>query len=264
MGILGSKRSILLGDRVKIKGDIFAQEDVIIGKNSVVEGTVKSNERVTIGSNTKILGPIYCSGTVTVGESSSLQRIISNGDVKVGKKSEVEFISSNDSVNLQDGVKASEGVEFFSRIALGENVKIDGEMKRKEEPTEIIELLTTVFADSERKEKDKEGQDDGFPNPEEILALKRPELIELCEEFDLDAEGSTLELQASLIKYIAEQDKEEAPKKKGRKKGKKKSKKEEAEKKKETKTCSTCGQDLIYIKQYDKWYCYKCVKYEEV
>ncbi len=266
MGVIGSERSIILGDNVNVKGDVLAQEDVIIGKNSVIEGDIKSNERVTIGGNTKISGTIYCSGTVTVGESSSLGKVLCNGDAKIGKNSTVDFVSSNESVELQDGVRAQEGVEFYAKIALGEDVKIEGEMRRKEEPTNIKELSSPLFADLEGAEKEKRRDEEGLPNAEEILALKKSELMDLCEELDIDSEGGKLELQARLIQHISDKDEKEPTTKKGRKKSGKKSKKEKnkrKEKKYDKKVCSTCGQDLIYITQYDKWYCYKCVKYEE-
>lgn len=119
----------IVGESIRIVGDVSVPSGVEINENMIVHGnlrlgskchvhgSVKSFGEVEIGEYSVIEGHIISDGMVTVGRNAKVKGIIdSAGDIILKEHSEVQAVSSEKSVGLAQGVKIDR------RIPAGESI----------------------------------------------------------------------------------------------------------------------------------------------
>ncbi len=152
----------IVGESIRIVGDVSVPSGVEINENMIVHGnlrlgskchvhgSVKSFGEVEIGEYSVIEGHIISDGTVTVGRNAKVKGIIdSAGDIILKEHSEVQAVSSEKSVRLAQGVKIDQRIpagESITESLLPPSTR-EKEMEPERSAEATIPFVSTFFED---------------------------------------------------------------------------------------------------------------------
>jgi hypothetical protein len=141
-GMLVTTKTALVGDKVALKGAVFARDGLAIGQDCELAGPIYSAGPITVKSGTRIEATIVCTGQhrIELGENCRVGGILAGGDVVTGRGATIDWIrTSGDiitgpltvadrvvgrSIALGEGSRVSH-VGAGCDLTLGQNVVID-------------------------------------------------------------------------------------------------------------------------------------------